>query len=41
MDRYDFEEQIKELLDKAHIELPDTEFEILLCKIDFMVSDYE
>ena len=41
MDRYDYAEQINELLDKAQNELSNNEFELLLNRIEDMVNDYE
>lgn len=41
MDRYDCQEQISELLDKASSELDSREFEILLSRIEDIINDYE
>ena len=41
MDRFDYQEQINELLDKACGELNNTEFEILLSRVEDIINDYE
>jgi hypothetical protein len=41
MDRFDYQEMINDLLDKASGELSDTEFEILLSRVKDIINDYE
>lgn len=41
MDRYDFQEKISELLDKALNELNNTDFELLLSRVEGIISNYE
>lgn len=41
MDRYDYQEQINDLLDKAVSELSSGEFEALLSRVEDIINDYD
>lgn len=41
MDRYDFEEQISLILNNAKNELDEIEFQMLLSKVEDLISEHE